>query len=190
MDDRISRRDFVNVSFTALGGLAIGVRVERPHRQSSSPAVLAPNAFVRIEPGGDIVVTVPRPEMGQGSRTAIAMLVAEELDAAWERVRVEQADLDEDRYGPQYAGGSAVVRTSWMPLRQAGATARALLVAAAAKQWKVDAAGCVTEKGLVKHRASGRTLGYGALASTASGLAVPSAVPLKRRSEFRIIGTP
>src|SRR5690349_5118000 len=190
MDDRISRRDFVNVSFTALGGLAIGVRVERPHRQSSSPAVLAPNAFVRIEPSGIVVVTVPRPEMGQGSRTAIAMLVAEELDAAWERVRVEQGDLDEARYGEQYAGGSAVVRTSWMPLRKAGAAARLLLVGAAAEQWRVDPAQCATDRGQVRHPASGRTASYASLVGSVRSSALPADIPLKPRREFRIIGTP
>src|SRR5690349_18848356 len=129
--DRVSRREFVSVGLTALGGLAIGVRLAPP-AVSASAKPFAPNACVRVEPNGDVVVIVPRPEMGQGSRTAIAMLVAEELEADWERVRVEQADLDEDRYGPQYAGGSAVVRTSWTPLRQAGAAARMILVQAAA----------------------------------------------------------
>ena len=190
MDDRISRRDFVNVGLTALGGLAIGVRLERPNRQSSSPASFAPNAFVRIEPAGDIVITVPRPEMGQGSRTAIAMLVAEELDAAWERVRVEQADLDEDRYGPQYAGGSAVVRTSWMPLRKAGAAARLLLVRAAAERWSVDASQCVTEDSQVRHPASGRVASYASLVGGVRSNVLPADIPLKSRREFRIVGTP
>lgn len=180
-----TRREFLTVGLTALGGLAVGVRLDR---RASPPFV--PNAFLRIEPDGAIVVVVPRPEMGQGSRTAIAMLVAEELDADWARLRVEQADLDDSRYGPQYAGGSAVVRTSWMPLRRAGATARALLVAAAAKRWKVDAARCITEAGLVKHHATGRSLAYGVLASPAGKLVAPADVPLKKRSEFRIIGTP
>src|SRR3954465_3950869 len=123
---RVSRREFLSVGLTALGGLAVGVRIAQGDRLPATRA-FAPNAFVRVEPNGDVVVVVPRPEMGQGSRTAVAMLVAEELEADWERGRVEQADLDEERYGPQYAGGSAVVRTSW-PLRQAGAAARTLLV--------------------------------------------------------------
>ena len=186
---RVSRRGFLSVGLTALGGLAIGVRlapadgIERAKR-------FAPNAFLRIEPSGDVVVIVPRPEMGQGSRTAIAMLVAEELEADWKRVRVEQADLDEERYGPQYAGGSAVVRTSWTPLRQAGAAARMMLVQAAASQWKVDASQCVAESGRVRHAPTGRTATYQSLASAAAALPAPTKVALKPTSEFRIIGTP
>ena len=188
MPNSLRRRDFLTVSLTALGGLALGVRIG-PYDWSPRSQALAPNAFVRIEPNGDVIVVIPRPEMGQGSRTAIAMLVAEELDAVWERVRVEQADLDESRYGPQYAGGSAVVRTSWSPLRKAGATARALLVSAAAKQWRVDPAQCVTERGLVRHLNTRRTATYGALAAAAATLPVPAEVPLKSPREFRIIGT-
>src|SRR5690242_20251396 len=127
--------------------------------------------------------------MGQGARTAIAMLIAEELEADWERVRVEQADLDEARYGPQYAGGSAVVRTAWTPLRRAGAAARIMLVRTAAQRWKVDAAQCVAERGVVRHVASGRSASYGALAAAASVLPAPANVPLKARRDFRIIGT-
>src|SRR5690242_21025728 len=117
--------------------------------------------------------------MGQGARTAIAMLVAEELEADWERVRVEQADLDEARYGPQYAGGSAVVRTSWTPLRQAGAAARMMLVQAAASQWKVDAMQCVAETGRVRHTPTGRTATYQSLAAAAAALPAPARVALK-----------
>lgn len=186
--DRVSRREFVSVGLTALGGLAIGIRVAPGARLPATKA-FAPNAFVRIEPNGDIVVVVPRPEMGQGSRTAIAMLVAEELDADWGRVRVEQADLDEERYGPQYAGGSAVVRTSWTPLRQAGAAARTLLVQAAALRWKVDAAECVAERGRVRRTATGRTATYQSLAAAAATLTAPAKVSLKSKREFRIIGT-
>jgi isoquinoline 1-oxidoreductase beta subunit len=184
----LNRREFLHVGLTALGGLVVGIRVDSAPTPERAMA-LAPNAFLRIEPNGDVVVVVPRPEMGQGSRTAIAMLVAEELDADWERVRVEQADLDEKRYGPQYAGGSAVVRTSWTPLRRAGATARTLLVSAAAKRWSVDPSQCVTERGLVRHPGSRRALAYGALAAAASALPVPADTPLKSPREFRIIGT-
>jgi isoquinoline 1-oxidoreductase beta subunit len=186
--DRVSRRVFLSVGLTALGGLAIGVRLA-PAAGAGNAKPFAPNAFVRVEPNGDVVVIVPRPEMGQGSRTAIAMLVAEELEADWERVRVEQADLDEARYGPQYAGGSAVVRTSWTPLRQAGAAARTMLVQAAASRWKVDATQCVAEKGRVRHPATGRTATYRSLAAAAVQLTPPEKVALKPSSAFRIIGT-
>ena len=186
---RVSRREFFSVGLTALGGLAIGVRLA-PTTRASSAKAFAPSAFLRIEPNGDIVVIVPRPEMGQGSRTAIAMLVAEELEADWKRVRVEQADLDEQRYGPQYAGGSAVVRTSWTPLRQAGAAARMMLVSAAGLRWKVDATHCVAEDGRVRHPPTGRTVSYQSLAAAAAALHAPDKPRLKSANEFRIIGTP
>lgn len=186
---RVSRREFFSVGLTALGGLAIGVRLA-PTAGTPGAKAFAPNAFVRVEPNGDVVVIVPRPEMGQGSRTAIAMLVAEELEADWKRVRVEQADLDEERYGPQYAGGSAVVRTSWTPLRQAGAAARMMLVSAAALRWKADAAQCVAEGGRVRHTPTGRTATYQSLAAAAAALPAPDKPRLKSAREFRIIGTP
>ena len=185
---RVSRREFISVGLTALGGLAIGVRVA-PAAGVGSAKAFAPNAFLRVEPNGDVIVVVPRPEMGQGSRTAIAMLVAEELEADWKRVRVEQADLDEERYGPQYAGGSAVVRTSWTPLRQAGAAARMLFVQAAASRWKVDATECMAEAGRVRHAPTARTATYESLAAVAATLPAPTKIALKPRSEFRIIGT-
>jgi isoquinoline 1-oxidoreductase subunit beta len=181
-----TRREFISIGLTALGGLAIGVRVE----PAGAPGSFAPNAFVRLETDGSIIVAVPRPEMGQGSRTTLAMLVAEELDAEWTRVHVEQTDLDEKRYGPQYAGGSAVVRTSWMPLRRAGATARALLVTAAANRWGVDPVTCATERSRVNHPDSGRSMAYVALLDDARSLPVPRDVPMKQRGAFRILGTP
>jgi len=188
-DTSFTRREFLSVGLTALGGLAIGIRVA-PARRAERHSIVAPNAFVRIEPDSTIVVVVPRPEMGQGARTAIAMLVAEELEADWERVRVEQADLDESRYGPQYAGGSAVVRTSWTPLRRAGAAARTMLVQAAAKRWNVDPSQCVAQQSRVLHKPTGRSATYGSLAAAASALPAPTDVPLKARRDFRIIGTP
>jgi isoquinoline 1-oxidoreductase beta subunit len=187
-DTSFTRREFVSVGLTALGGLAIGIRIG-PARRSDRSSIAAPNAFVRIEPDSTVVVVVPRPEMGQGARTAIAMLVAEELEADWQRVRVEQADLDEPRYGPQYAGGSAVVRTSWTPLRRAGAAVRMMLIGAAAQRWNVEPAQCVAEQSKVIHTPTGRSVAYGSLAAAASALPAPTDVPLKARRDFRIIGT-
>ena len=188
---RVNRREFLSVGLTALGGLAIGVRLAPAAGGSAGKGrTFAPNAFLRVEPSGEVIVVVPRPEMGQGSRTAIAMLVAEELEADWTRVRVEQADLDEERYGPQYAGGSAVVRTSWAPLRQAGAAARMMLVQAAASRWKVDTGQCVAENGRVRHAPTGRIATYQSLAAAAAVLPAPSKVALKPASDFRIVGTP
>jgi isoquinoline 1-oxidoreductase beta subunit len=190
VSNAFNRRDFLSVGLTALGGLAVGFRFESSSAQDNESGSWSPNAFLRIEPDSTVVVVVPRPEMGQGSRTAIAMLVAEELDADWNEIRVEQADLDESRYGPQYAGGSAVVRTSWLPLRRAGAAARLMLVRAAANRWHVPVEQCVTRDGVVRHAATRRMATYGALAADASAQQAPPDVPLKSRHEFRIIGTP
>jgi isoquinoline 1-oxidoreductase beta subunit len=190
VSNALNRRDFLSVGLTALGGLAVGFRFGAPTPAGHASNAWAPNAFLRIERDSTVVVVVPRPEMGQGSRTAIALLVAEELDADWKQIRVEQADLDESRYGPQYAGGSAVVRTSWLPLRRAGAAARVMLVATAANRWRVPVEECVSGDGVVKHRPSGRAASYSSLAADATAQQVPTDVQLKSRREFRIIGTP
>ncbi len=181
----MNRRVFLVTGAAAAGGLVLGTSIRRRGREPG-PA-LVPGPFVRIDEDGTITVTIARAEMGQGSRTALAMLAAEELDADWSKVRVEQGDLDE-RYGPQFAGGSAVMRTSWEPLRRAGATARAMLVAAAAARWNVEAGACRTEDGTVIHPPTGRRVGYGELVAAARILAVPKDVGLKERSTFAIIG--
>jgi isoquinoline 1-oxidoreductase subunit beta len=183
----LSRRAFVVASAAAGGGLLLALHARRggaSEAQGASPL----NAFVRLDPDDTVTITVARPEMGQGVRTALPMLVAEELDVPWERVRVEQGRLDTPRYGEQYAGGSAVVRGSWAPLRKAGATARAMLVQAAALRWGVAASECRTEQGVVLHAASGRRARYGELAAEASRLTPPADVPLKPRAEWRLLG--
>ena len=160
-------------------------------KRRGSPAADAElTAFIHIGADDFVTVTVPRPDMGQGSRTALAMLIAEELDADWSRVRVQQADLDEERYGSQYAGGSNSVRAGWVPLRRAGATARRMLVEAAANDWGVEASECVTDPGRVRHPPSGRTAGYGSLAARAASLPVPRDAPLKDPADYRLIGRP
>jgi isoquinoline 1-oxidoreductase beta subunit len=154
--------------------------------------VFAPDAWVRVGTDGEVVVMVDRSEMGQGVSTALPMLVAEELDADWDRVRFEYAPANEAYYNPligaQATGGSTAVMAAWVPLREAGAKARAMLVAAAAAEWGVPAAECRTESGAVVHQPSGRTLGYGALVGKAAGLPVPEKVPLKDPSQYRLIG--
>jgi isoquinoline 1-oxidoreductase beta subunit len=187
------RRDFLTVSATAVGGLLLGVWLPpsgEPARAGRAAEVFEPNAFLRIEPSGVVTIVVPRPDMGTGVRTALAMLVADELDADWSTIRIEQADLDENRYGPQYAGGSAVVRTSWEPLRRAGAAARMLLVSAAARGWGVDPSQCRTTEGAIVHAATGRRATYGTLVAEARTLPVPDTVVLKQPAERRIIGRP
>lgn len=185
----MQRRAFVLAGVTATGALVLGISLRKQRNGKGNPAsqwVAGP--FLRIAEDDQVTVTVARAEMGQGARTALAMLVAEELDADWSRVTVEQGDLD-PRYGDQFAGGSAVVRTSWTPLRQAGATARAMLIAAAANRWKVPAAECDTAQGRVRHSGSGRTLHYGELVTEAAALKVPESVPLKDVARFTIAGT-
>ena len=181
------RREFVALAATGAGGLVLATCVGRRAGRPDGSSAWQAGAFLRIGRDGGVTVTVARAEMGQGSRTALAMLVAEELDADWRRITVEQGDLDA-RYGDQFAGGSAVVRTSWIPLRKAGAAARAMLVAAAAGRWGVPAAECTTEAGEVRHGVKGRLV-YGELVDSARALPVPADPPLKQPAGFRVIGT-
>jgi isoquinoline 1-oxidoreductase subunit beta len=155
----------------------------------------APNAFIRIDPAGRTTLVMPQTEMGQGIYTAVAMILAEELDADFSAVVLEHAPANEKLYanplfGIQATGGSTSVRAFWKPLRAAGATARAMLVQAAAKQWQVDTASCTTANGEVIHAESGRRLGYGALADAAGAETPPKDVPVKDPRNFVLIGKP
>ena len=162
---------------------------------ASAPAsnTFAPNAWLRITPDGKVTVVCGSAEMGQGVLTAIPMMVAEELDADWALVSVEQAPAsaayNNPMFGMQATGGSTTVRAHWTPVRQAGAAARQMLVAAAAQQWGVDAASLRTERGQVIGP-NGRQLGYGALVEAAAKQAVPEKPVLKDRKDFRIMGKP
>jgi isoquinoline 1-oxidoreductase beta subunit len=161
----------------------------------AGPAVFAPNAFIRIAGDGGVILVMPSVEMGQGVYTSIAMLMAEELDADFAHVTVEHAPPDETHYanpmlGVQATGNSNSIRAFWKPLRTAGATARAMLVAAAAQQWGVDATSCTAAAGQVIHAASNRKLGYGNLAARAANLKPPANVPLKDPKNFVLIGKP
>ncbi len=154
----------------------------------------APNAFIRIGTDDAVTVIVNHSEMGQGVYTALPMIVAEELDADWSKVRVEAAPVDpaynHTLWGMQATGGSTSTWTEWERLRQAGATARAMLIAAAAETWMVDPASCRTEKGQVMHTASGRHMSYGQLAEKASGMTPLQNVVLKDPGNFQLIGQP
>ena len=186
---KLSRRDFLALGVVAGGGLALGVRLSGQHGTSGS-AALEPSAFVRISPDNKVTIWMARAEMGQGVRTSLPMVVADELDADWEQVSIVQADAHPDRYGRQMTVGSSSVRNgAWMPLRQAGAAAREMLVAAAASRWSVAAAECVTERGIVSHPGSNRQLSYGDLTEAASALPVPGSPRLKTPEQFRLIGT-
>jgi len=156
----------------------------------------APNAFIRIERDGRIVLTMPYVEMGQGTYTSIPMLIAEELEVDLKQVQVEHAPPNEKQYGNPLLGGvqatgnSNAVRAAWQPLRQAGATARSMLVAAAAKRWNVDPVSCRAQNGEVLHAPTGRRIKYGELAADAARMPVPGSVVLKQSKDFKLIGTP
>ena len=161
----------------------------------STQGKFAPNAFIRIDRTGQTMLVMPQVEMGQGVYTAIPMILAEELDADFNRVTLEHAPPDDKLYanptfGIQVTGNSNSIRAFWKPLRTAGAAARLMLIGAAAQQWQVDPASCSTSNGMVRHAPSGRTLGYGDLVEAASTQAVPQDPPLKDPKNFALIGKP
>ena len=194
----LSRRGFLKTSAVAGGGLILGFYLppfsDGADAARQSASTFAPNAFIRIGTDDSVTVVVNHSEMGQGVYTALPMLVAEELDADWSKVRVEAAPVDaaynHTAFGIQMTGGSSSTWSEWERLRKAGATARAMLVAAAAETWKVDPADCRTENGQVIHTTSGRRLSYGHLAERASKIRPPQNVALKDPGDFKLIGRP
>jgi isoquinoline 1-oxidoreductase beta subunit len=192
----MERREFVHLLGT--GGLVLVVSLSGCRRLSDSlrgaPKVattsVTPAAYLRLDDTGTVTVICHRSEMGQGIRTSVAMIVADELDAEWSRVKVEQALGDEETYGSQNTDGSRSIRDFYSALREAGATGRALLEAAAAKQWNVPLSEVQARQHVVGHRPSGRTIGYGALVATARELPMPAktAIRLKPPEQFRYIG--
>ena len=191
----LSRRGFIKVASGAAGGLVLGLSMGAPGEalaQSAGPPPrpFAPGAFVRIAPDGKITLISKNPEIGQGIKTGFGVILAEELDAKWSDVTVEQAEVNRAVYGTQMAGGSMSIPRAWDELRYAGAGARAMLVAAAAKQWGVPASDLTTSDSTVIHAASGRTASYGSLATAAAALPVPDigSLRLKSRKEYKLIG--
>ncbi len=184
---KLGRRDFLRLSAGAGTGLWLGFHVGERQARAAKPAAFRPNAFLAVDAAGAVTIWVVRSEMGQGVHTSMPMLVAEELECDWKSIRVEQAPTD-PRFGSMSTGGSRSVRGSWTPLRQAGAAAREMLVAAAAGRWGVEPASCRAEAGKVMHAASGRSLGYGELAAAAARLPVPREPRLKDPRDFRLIG--
>ncbi len=185
----MERRRFLEVSLAAGGALLVAVPLARRAEAAASGARL--NAYVRIDAAGVITLVLPKVEMGQGTYTSLPMLIAEELAVGLDQVRTEDAPPDVEVYGAdglQETGGSTSIRECWVPLRTAGATARTMLVRAAAKAWKVPAAECHAARGEVLHAASGRHLGYGALAALAAQQPVPRKVALKEPKDFTLIG--
>ncbi len=199
---QVTRRDFLKVSATAGAGLTLAFSLSGCGRregaglgdtQAARP-VFEPNAFIKIAEDGSVTVLAKHLEMGQGTYTGLATIVAEELDADWTKVRVEGAPADAAKYnntllGPiQGTGGSTAIANSWDQLRKAGATARAMLVAAAAKEWGADPSMLTTEAGVVTDPKSGKRADYGSLASKAAAMPVPDNVSLKDPKDFRLVG--
>ncbi|MGF6647293.1 molybdopterin cofactor-binding domain-containing protein [Paraburkholderia sp. GAS82] len=211
----LSRRTFLKFSVTvgvaAGGGLLLGFSLPTPSQaqgqdptgksviggDASEPApagVFAPNAFIQIDNTGKVTLVIPKVEMGQGVYTSIPMLIAEELEVPLDSVTIDHAPPNEKLFmdpllGGQLTGGSTSIRYAWDPMRKAGATARVLLISAAAQQWQVDPATCHAQAGQVIHAASNRSLGYGQLVDAAAKLPAPQNVPLKDPKDFKIIGT-
>jgi isoquinoline 1-oxidoreductase subunit beta len=193
-----SRRRLLQAGAAIGGGLLLSVNLPFPDggAEAAGGDGFVPNAFIRIDRDGQIVLTMPYVEMGQGTYTSISMLIAEELEVDLEQVRLEHAPPNEKLYsnpligGVQATGSSNAIRGAWQPLRQAGAVARTMLVSAAAKKWKVEPASCRAERGEVIHAASGRRIKYGVLATDAAKVPVPENVALKRPQDFKLIGTP
>jgi isoquinoline 1-oxidoreductase subunit beta len=198
----IGRRGFLRVTALAGGGMLLGFRDDvfgEPVTAlaTSSPNVagaaaeFVPNAFIRIATDGAVTIMSKNPEIGQGVKAMLPMIVADELDVEWSRVRIEQAPLDTERFSGQFAGGSNATPQNWLPMRQVGAAARAMLVTAAAQTWGVPESQVTTQRGVVHHRASGRSLTYGQLVDVAATVPAPAldTVALKDPADFHIIGT-
>jgi len=186
----LDRRGFLKLTGLAGGGLVLAFCTGMPRDAAAAAGAnsFVPNAFIKIGKDGSILIYNKGPEIGQGIKTAFPLIIAEELDAKWSDVIVEQAPVDPAVYGNQSAGGSRSIPSSWDQLRKAGAVARAMLVSAAAATWNVTAAECTTRDSQVLN--GKRKLGYGALAARAAALPVPDAatISLKKRSEYRLLG--
>jgi len=211
--DGLNRRTFlklgVSVGAAVGGGLLLGFSLpaasqgEAPQGKSviggdgneaPQSGVFEPNAFVQIDAAGKVTLIIPKVEMGQGIYTSIPMLIAEELEVPLDSVVIDHAPPNEKLFmdpllGGQLTGGSTSIRYAWEPMRKAGATARVMLISAAAQQWQVDPATCHAEKGEVVHAASSRRIGYGQLVDAAAKLPAPQNVPLKDPKDFKLIGT-
>src|SRR6266446_5136101 len=193
-DTNLSRRSFLGTSAAIGGGLMLSLTLPLGRSEAASSDSFAPNAFIRIGSDSQVVLTMPYVEMGQGTYTSIPMLIAEELDVSLKQVWLEHASPNEKLYanpllGVQATGNSNAMRGAWKPLREAGATARIMLVAAATKRWGVDAKSCRTEDGEVIHVPTGRRLKYGEVVADAANMPVPGNVTLKSPGDFKLIGT-
>jgi isoquinoline 1-oxidoreductase beta subunit len=194
----VNRRSFLKVTAAAGGGLMIAMYTDayadllaQGRQGGAPPPPLEPNAFIVINKDGTVTITAKNPEVGQGVKTMLPMIIAEELDVDWKDVRVVQSDVSSAKYGSQSAGGSTATPGQYTPMRQLGAAARAQLIGAAAVEWSVPSESLTTANGRVMHAASNRSIGYGDLVAKASNMASPalSSVTLKDPKTFKIIGT-
>ena len=191
----LTRRGFLQAGLALGGTLVVGFHVPIAGGAPAEKPLFAPNAFIRIDSHGKVTLIMPQVEMGQGIFTSVAMILAEELDAAFDQVTLEAAPPSDKLYGNptfgiQVTGNSNSVRAFWLPLRKAAAGARAILVQSAAQQWKVDPSSIRTEHGEAIHEAGGRRAAYAALIDRAKGLTPPKDPPLKDPKDFKLIGNP
>src|SRR3954449_8292483 len=187
---RLSRRSFLQVGTVTGGGLMLGLHVApRALAQAPDQPAFDAKAFIRIDSDGTVTLLSRNPEIGQGIKNMLPMLIAEELDVDWKTVKIEQADLD-PRYGLQTTGGSRAASNNWVPMRQVGAAGRQMLVAAAAQTWGVPENECYTSNGRVYHRSTDRSLGYGELANAAASMPLPDlkSLKFKEASAYKIVG--
>ncbi len=188
----LDRRQFVKLGAAAGGGLLLGMyQQDLPAQFGGPPAAITPQAFVHIGTDDIVTLTIHKPENGQGAETAMAMLLAEELECDWNNIRTVFAPVEPIYGGPlQGTFGSMAVRTSWDPMRQTGAAARQMLIEAAAQRWNIEASECRAENGFVINQITGASLSFGTVAEAASRLSVPDDIPLKAPSDFRLLGKP
>jgi len=189
-----SRRSFLKATALAGGGMMLSFSWLAGCKPTPEEVLTLPkewfelNSYIKIGENGVVTLMAPNPEFGQNVKTSLPMMLAEELDIEWKNVIVEQADFFPQRFERQFTGGSTAMNRAWKPLRTAGATARQMLINAASQSWNVPAGEITTEGGVLHHKSSGKKAGYGEMASKAAKLPVPEDVPLKKVSDFKVIG--